>query len=104
MAQRAWRLLAGASDLASGCSSLVELWRAGRSLRARGDRSPTAKISQQLIPAMMWSLWTARSKEVLWDLQEMTGEGKKGPLPVSEAVAALLELVFTGAAECMICK
>ncbi|KAK1312024.1 hypothetical protein QJS10_CPA07g00698 [Acorus calamus] len=53
--------LAGCSDYEDGKASLEELWNEGRRMRSLGDKSAKAKVSQVLIPAVLWALWISRN-------------------------------------------
>ncbi|KAK1264425.1 hypothetical protein QJS04_geneDACA014980 [Acorus gramineus] len=61
IAKQVWQRLAAMTEFKDGCSSLDELWRAGKSLRARGDKGVKAKVSHSFISAVAWALWIARN-------------------------------------------
>ncbi|KAK1304153.1 hypothetical protein QJS10_CPB11g01957 [Acorus calamus] len=44
--------------------SLHGLWEAGYKLKSTGDKSPRAKVSQSLVPMVLWALWLARNSRV----------------------------------------
>ncbi|KAK1323481.1 hypothetical protein QJS10_CPA02g00902 [Acorus calamus] len=64
VARQLWALLKVAVDFDLQIQSLNGLWEAGRNLKQTGDRSPRAKVSQSLVPAVMWALWLARNSKV----------------------------------------
>ncbi|KAK1277103.1 hypothetical protein QJS04_geneDACA020128 [Acorus gramineus] len=64
VAMKLWDLLKVAVDFNLQSLSLQGLWEAGRKLKSTGDRSPRAKVSQSLVPAVVWALWLARNSRV----------------------------------------
>ncbi|KAK1315386.1 hypothetical protein QJS10_CPA06g02479 [Acorus calamus] len=64
VARQLWALLKVAVDFDLQTQSLNGLWEAGRNLKQTGDRSSRAKVSQSLVPAVVWALWLASNSKV----------------------------------------
>ncbi|KAK1309172.1 hypothetical protein QJS10_CPA09g00647 [Acorus calamus] len=45
-------------------NDLEGMWIAGKRLKARGDRSIQAKMSQLAVPALVWATWLTRNQVV----------------------------------------
>ncbi|KAK1317322.1 hypothetical protein QJS10_CPA05g02282 [Acorus calamus] len=61
VALRLWALLHDAIDFDLQTLSLQGLWEASKKLKPTGDRSPGGKVSQSLVPVVLWALWLARN-------------------------------------------
>ncbi|KAK1309214.1 hypothetical protein QJS10_CPA09g00934 [Acorus calamus] len=64
VALRLWALLHDAIDFDLQTLSLQGLWEASKKLKPTGDRSPGGKVSQSLVPVVLWALWLARNSRV----------------------------------------
>ncbi|KAK1292716.1 hypothetical protein QJS10_CPB17g01023 [Acorus calamus] len=61
MAKLIWKRVSEATELKDGCDSLETLWRVGKQIHTRGDKSAKNKVSQIIIPAVLWALWISRN-------------------------------------------
>ncbi|KAK1311235.1 hypothetical protein QJS10_CPA08g01041 [Acorus calamus] len=59
-----WDFMKVAVDFNLQSLSFQGLWETGRKLKSSGDRSLRAKVSQSLVPALVWALWLARNSRV----------------------------------------
>lgn len=64
MVKQVWRWMSMAGGLGDSFTNLESLWQSGKSLRNPVDRSARAKVSQILIPAVVWSTWLIRNHVV----------------------------------------
>ncbi|KAK1320825.1 hypothetical protein QJS10_CPA03g01353 [Acorus calamus] len=56
-----WNRLAAVSDVVFALTSMEDLWRSGKRLSDKRDKSAKAKIFQILIPTVAWSHWLSRN-------------------------------------------
>ncbi|KAK1262502.1 hypothetical protein QJS04_geneDACA001189 [Acorus gramineus] len=59
-----WFLLREDIGFDPGFNSLQGLWEAGQKMRKKSERSPSTKVSQSFLPAVVWSIWLAHNHRV----------------------------------------
>ncbi|KAK1305521.1 hypothetical protein QJS10_CPA10g00014 [Acorus calamus] len=71
-----WSLLKEATGFDMQIQSLQGLWEVGCKMRLRGDRSVRPKVSQSLVPAIVWAIWLSQNVEVGPTKTNKGGRGK----------------------------
>ncbi|KAK1300972.1 hypothetical protein QJS10_CPB13g01245 [Acorus calamus] len=64
MAKTIWGWLEAAYGLNTNFSNLEGLWLSGKALKNPGDQSIKAKVSQIVIPAVLWAIWHMRTNVI----------------------------------------
>ncbi|KAK1314545.1 hypothetical protein QJS10_CPA06g00554 [Acorus calamus] len=69
----AWERMKVASGMDVDFGDLEGMWAAGKRMKRVGDRSVKAKVSQLLVPALVWAVWICRN-HVIFRGQRPYGE------------------------------